>query len=169
MMADSEQRSWRQEPMVWLMIGIPAVAVVVGMILLTLAITTYDGLVVDDYYKHGKQINRVLARDRLAHELGLAAGLEIDSSGELRVRFDPDVAVVPGERIELALVHATIPGRDQSLVLTRVENRLLEGQIDLEGEGRWNLYLQTEDWRLTGSLRYPDQGRARLLPNYQGG
>ena len=123
---------------------------------------------VDDYYKHGKQINRVLARDRLAHELGLAAGLEINAEGELRVRFDPDVAVIPGEQIELALVHATIPGRDQSLILTRVENRLLEGRLELEGEGRWNLYLQTEDWRLTGSLRYPDQGQARLLPNYEG-
>ncbi|MDJ0779734.1 MAG: FixH family protein [Gammaproteobacteria bacterium] len=168
-MAESAKRSWKQEPLVWLMIGIPAVAVIVGMILLTLAITTYDGLVVDDYYKHGKQINRVLERDRLAHELGLAAALEIDANGELRVRFDPEVSVIPGGNIELALVHSTIPGRDQSLVLTRVENRLLEGRLDLEGEGRWNLYLQTEDWRLTGSLRYPDQDRTRLTPNYEDG
>ncbi len=167
-MAATENRSWKREPLVWLMIGIPLSAVIMGGVLLTLAITSYSGLVVDDYYKHGKQINRVLERDRLAHELGLAAGLEIGANGELRVRFDPGVAVIPGEEIELALVHATIPGRDQSLILTRVENRLLEGRLQLEGEGRWNIYLQTDDWRLTGSLRYPDQGRARLTPSYEG-
>ncbi len=168
-MAETKHRDWKREPLVWLMIGIPLSAVIMGVVMLTLAITTYSGLVIDDYYKHGKQINRVLERDRLAHELGLAAGLEIDADGELRVRFDPGVTVIPGERIELSLVHTTIPGRDQSVILTRVENRLLEGRLDLEGEGRWNLFLQTEDWRLTGSLRYPDQDSTRLTPNYEDG
>ena len=168
-MPEVENRNWRREPLVWLLIGIPLTAVIMGFVMLSLAITSYSGLVVDDYYRHGKQINRVLARDRLAHELGLAAGLELAADGEIRVRFDPTVTVVPGDRIELALVHATIPGRDATLVLDRVEPRLFEGRLTLEGEGRWNLFLQTDDWRLTGSLRYPGQSGARLTPNYEEG
>ena len=166
-MDEPQARNWKQEPLVWLLIAIPAAAVIMGIVLLSLAIGSYSGLVVDDYYKHGKQINRVLARDRLAWELGLAAEMRLDADGGIRIRFDPDVAVVPGDSIELALVHATIPGRDSNIVLHRVEPRLLEGRLELEGAGRWNLSLQTEDWRLTGSLRRPGQDAARLTPNYE--
>lgn len=165
-MADLESRSWKQEPLVWLLIAIPASAIVMGLIMLTLAIQSYSGLVVDDYYSQGKQINRVLARDRLAWELGLAAELRLGIDGEIEVRFAPEVGFVPGERIELSFVHATKPGLDQNLVLERVEGRLLTAKLALPGPGRWNLYLQTPDWRLTGSLRYPQQDRAELLPNY---
>ena len=55
------------------LIGIPLSAVIMGIVMLTLAIQSWSGLVVDDYYRKGKQINRVLARDKLAYELGLAA------------------------------------------------------------------------------------------------
>lgn len=165
-MADPESRNWKQEPLVWLLIAIPATAIVMGLIMLTLAIESYSGLVVDDYYQKGKQINRVLARDRLAWELGLAAELSLGDDGEIELRFAPGVGYVPGERIELSLVHATRPGLDQNILLDRVEGHLLVAQLALPGPGRWNLYLQTPDWRLTGSLRYPQQTRAELLPNY---
>ena len=166
-MNEPDCRNWKQEPLVWLLIAIPGAAVVMGLVMLTLAIGSWSGLVVDDYYRHGKQINRVIARDRLAFELGLAASLRLDDGGTVEVRFDPAVAVVPGERIELSLVHATRPGLDRSLVLQPRDTRLLGGALQLAGEGRWNLYLQTGDWRLTGSLRHPGQRSARLLPNYR--
>ncbi len=169
MPGDSAPRSWKQEPLVWLLIAIPASAVVMGLVTITLAIQSYSGLVVDDYYRQGKQINRVIARDRLAHELGLSAGISIDATGLVEVRFDPGVAVVPGKNIELALVHATRPGLDQTLQLTREDTHLLRGRLDLAGSGRWNLILQTPDWRLTGSLQHPAQRSTRLLPNYSPG
>ncbi len=110
--------------------------------------------------------NLVLARDQLAHELGLAADLQLESSGRLKIRFDPEVTVIPGERIQLRLVHATRPGLDQDLVFDNHQLHSLEAELQLPGPGRWNLYLQTEDWRLTGSLQYPQKQQARLLPNY---
>ena len=163
---DSTIRNWKREPLVWLLIGIPLSAVIMGVVMLTLAIQSYSGLVVDDYYKKGKQINRVLERDRLAYELGLAASFAVDDTGRVNIRFDPDVSVIPGERIELKLVHATRPGLDQQLFFDNKKLRLLEAPLQLSGSGRWNLILQTADWRLTGSLRYPGQESARLLPNY---
>ena len=161
-----EQKNWKQEPLVWLLIAIPAAAVVMGVVMITLAIQSYSGLVVDDYYKKGKQINRVIARDQFAWELGLAADFRLAGNGLIEVRFDPGVGFVPGENIELNLVHATRPGLDQKIMLHRSDTSLLSGQLQLQGEGRWNLYLQTPDWRLTGSLQYPQQASAELLPNY---
>ena len=162
----NERKNWKQEPLVWLLIAIPGAAVIMGVVMMTLAIQTYSGLVVDDYYKKGKQINRVIARDQFAFELGLAAAVSLDENGSIEVRFPPEVEFVPGEKIELSLVHATKPGLDQALVLERSNDSLLTGKLRLEGEGRWNLYLQTPDWRLTGSLQYPRQNSAEMLPNY---
>ena len=162
---DREHRHWMREPLVWMLIAIPSTAVVMGVVMITLALQSFSGMVVDDYYRTGKQINRVLARDRLAYELGLAAGLRLDGSGRLEIRFDPEVKVIPGERIELRLVHATRPGLDRDLVFDN--NRLyLQAELQIPGPGRWNIYLQTPDWRLTGSLQYPQTQYARLLPNY---
>lgn len=163
---DPRQRNWKQEPLVWMLIAIPLSAVIMGVVMITLAIQSYSGLVVDDYYKKGKQINRVLARDRLAYELGLSAGFTLQDGDKFEIRFDPSVGFIPGDSIELKLVHATMPGLDQSFQLSRADTHLLRGEINLPGNGRWNLVLQTGDWRLIGSLQYPSQSQAELLPNY---
>lgn len=163
---EATPRSWKREPMVWLLIGIPLSAVIMGVVMITLAIQSFSGLVVDDYYKKGKEINRVLARDKLAYELGLAAGLSLETGAKVEIRFDPGVQFIPGDTIELKLIHATMPGLDQQLQLNKTDTHLLRGKLKLPGEGRWNLFLQTEDWRLTGSLQYPEQMSAELLPNY---
>lgn len=164
--APETQRNWKREPLVWMLIAIPLAAVIMGAVMITLATQTFSGLVVDDYYQKGKQINRVLARDRLAYELGLAAGLKLESGGRVEIRFDPEVQFIPGDTIELNLVHATMPGLDQRLQLEKTGTHLLLGKLSLPGKGRWNLSLQTADWRLTGSLQYPQQTSADLLPNY---
>ncbi len=158
--------SWKREPMVWLLIAIPFSAVVMGVVMITLAIQSSSGLVVDDYYKKGKQINRVLARDKFAYELGLDAGFKIEADGSIEIRFAPEVQIIPGDKIVLELIHATMPGLDQKLIMQKHQTHLLAGKINLSGKGRWNLYLQTADWRLTGSLQYPQQTTADLLPNY---
>ena len=65
--------------MVWLVIAIPLSAVIVGMIMLTISIQTFDGLVEDDYYKKGKEINQVLARDEFALSNGITAMVTLDA------------------------------------------------------------------------------------------
>jgi hypothetical protein len=166
MATQSSPGSWKREPLVWMLIAIPLSAVIMGVVMITLAIQSDSGLVVDDYYKKGKQINRVLARDKFAYELGLAAGFKIEADGSIEIRFDPEVQFIPGDTIDLELIHATMPGLDQKLILQKDATHLLSGEISLSGKGRWNLYLQTGDWRLTGSLQYPQQTTAELLPNY---
>jgi hypothetical protein len=168
MMRSPEEKPvhWIREPWVWLLIGIPASSVVMGVVMITLAIQSYSGLVVDDYYRQGKEINRVLERDRAAWELGLGARLQLESGGRVRIDFDPAIDFIPADSIELQFVHATRPGLDQRLQLQRVGSHRWTGAVELSGQGRWNLILQTADWRITGSIRQPSSGNAFLLPNY---
>ena len=77
---------WYREPMVWLIIMIPFSAVIMGGVLLTLAVSSDDGLVTDDYYKKGLQINRTLERD------ALAASYEI--AGEIMLVLDGRIVLV---------------------------------------------------------------------------
>ena len=69
---------WYREPLVWMVLAIPATAVLGGVVMLVLANATWDGLVADDYYRRGMQINRSLARDAEAARLGLRAPAPLD-------------------------------------------------------------------------------------------
>ncbi len=71
---------WYREPFVWLLIAFPLTAVVAGFITLGLAISSDDGVVEDDYYLRGKEINRVLARDQAAATRGLQGRVELDDA-----------------------------------------------------------------------------------------
>jgi hypothetical protein len=64
-----------------MVIAIPASSVIMGVVMLVLAITTYDGLVTDDYYKQGLQINRLLERDAAAERHGLSSEVLVGASG----------------------------------------------------------------------------------------
>ena len=47
MMMSNDSKPWYREPMVWLVISIPAAAVIVGLSMLGYSIASYDGLVAD--------------------------------------------------------------------------------------------------------------------------
>ena len=161
-----EHRNWKQEPLVWMVIAIPLSAVIMGICLITLAIQSDSGLVIDDYYKHGKEINRVLKRDQAAYALGLQADLEINDFSGIKIRLEASKPFAPVEKIELQMVHATRPGLDRNLTLEFKNGVLIAYTKPFTSRGRWNLSLQTASWRLTGSIQLPQQHSARLLPNY---
>ncbi len=156
---------WYREPMVWLVILIPLTAVAMGVLILVLAIRSDDGLVVDDYYRQGKQINRVLARDRAAAARGLAGDVEFDGArGEMRVRLASAGADAAPENIEFKLWHATRAGFDKQLVLPRTADGAYRSPLPELAPGRWNLQLSAQDWRLVGTLTAPADRRAVLRP-----
>ena len=106
-----ERKPWYVQPWVWLLIALPATAVIGSMVSLYLAITTSDGLVVDDYYTRGKAINRDLARDRAAQTHRLEARFDIDMAGN-RVALTlkaHDYALPSQARLSYSASHAAGP------------------------------------------------------------
>ena len=124
--------------------------------MLVLAIESDSGLVVDDYYKKGKQINRVIARDRIAAEMALSAGVEFNTDLErVDIVFHSDNWQASNEIITLGLYHATRPGMDQVIDLQKVNDRSYSTHFTPLQAGRWKIQLATDSWRLIGSLHRP--------------
>ena len=149
---------WYREPWVWLMILFPLSAVIGGAITIYLAVTTSDGLVVDDYYQRGKTINLVLARDEAAVQYRLVASLELDLvENRVQLVLDSLGDIQPAE-IQLSILHPTQPGHDQVIRLTPVAAATYRGGIASLTQGRWYLQLEADDWRLFGEMTVPHEG-----------
>lgn len=160
-----DKKPWHRHPWVWLMIALPMTAVIGGMVTLYIAVTTSDGLVVDDYYKRGKAINRDLARDRAATEHRLQARLDIDLQYQrVSLVLQAQDYVLPGA-VTLAIMHPTQPGHDQQVTLQKVAADRYAGTTTGLGRGRWYVQLAADDWRLSGALRLPSAATVVLLPS----
>ena len=153
---------WYREPWVWLLILFPSAAVIGGMVTLYLAVTTSDGLVVDDYYKRGKAINRDLARDEAATRYGLMATLDLQES-RIQLALESNSNIQPAE-LRLSVMHPTQPGRDQVIRLTPIAATVYRGGLATLSKGHWYLQLEADDWRLSGSLMVPAEGPVVLSP-----
>jgi len=157
-------RDWFREPWVWLIIALRLSAVIGGIITIYLAVSTSDGLVVDDYYQRGKTINVDLASDDVAARYRLRADIELDLRNNfVQLRLQGDPAARP-KTLTLSILHPTQSGFDQVLRLQHAGDGLYSGTVDEVGRGHWYLQLETDEWRLSGEMQVPDTGAIVLLP-----
>ncbi len=147
MIESNSANPWRI-PAVWLVIGIPAVAVIVGVIILTLSIVSYDGLVVDDYYKKGMGINQSIERTVRAKELGIRAAIEFsdDPLIEIQLSTNPDYA--PPEDLTVSFRHATRSGSDQTVSANKFENTTYHMHLPPLLPGKWHVEIAADGWKI---------------------
>ncbi len=148
-MTNSVQRQipWHREPLVWLVIAFPLAAVIGGFWTLYLAIRSWDGLVVDDYYKQGLEINKVLARDEAAQRAGFAATVTSDG-GLLTVRLSSTAETDLPPRIKVSFIHATRAGLDRQLEIPATGHGLYRAPLGELPPGQWHVHIETAAWRL---------------------
>ncbi len=160
------ERAWYRQPLVWMLIAIPGSAVLFGITMLVIAAASYDGLVVDDYYKRGLEINRVLERDRAAARLGLRAGVAFDfRTSNIRVELtSSSPETLFPSRLSLRLVHPTRAGLDRVVELSPLGKGHYSGNTDRLEAGHWHLQLETESWRILGRMPLPGTGLSDLSP-----
>lgn len=160
-------KPWYREPWPWLLMAGPAVVIVAGFATLYLAVTTDDGLVVDDYYKQGLAINATLAREDRARALGLSATVEFSAQRNgVQVRL-AGLAGRPA-RLRLRLVHPTRAGRDQSVMLAATLAEVYAAALKPVEPGTWQVVIEDDvaGWRLAGTL-LPDQDRLAMRPRQE--
>ena len=163
---DIEQhKRWYREPFVWLLIAIPLTAVIAGFVTLGLAVSSDDGVIDDDYYKRGMEINRVLARDQAATTHGLQGQVELDDAQhQLMIKLSArEPANIP-DNVELKFLHATRGGVDKTLILPRQADGSFRAPLPELAQGHWNVQLAAQDWRLVGSLHVPGDRHLDLRP-----
>jgi len=149
---------WYREPLVWLVLAIPAAAVIAGAVMLVLANATWDGLVADDYYQRGLQIDRALARDAEAARLGLEAVVVFPAPGIVEARFpavDEAATTLSGARLNLRFARAARAGNDVRTFLTREAGGVWRGTLPELAPGKWYVELGNDEWRLAAAAKIP--------------
>lgn len=154
-------KPWYRERWPWLLAIMPTLAVIGGFTTAWFAVTTNDGLVVDDYYKQGKAINQTKERDRIAQTMGLAAHL-IPQGNSLSVNLTGQIATPPG-RLNMKIMHPTRSGDDHEISLNWDGSGYKGITPELSG-AHYRVQIAPEfgNWRLTGEYRPGSE--ARLSP-----
>jgi uncharacterized protein len=162
--ADQRHERWYRVPIVWLLVALPLSAVAGGFTTLWLALRSDDGLVVDDYYRRGIEINRDLDRDRAAAVRGVKARLSLDPARHnARIELLLPAAQQPA-RLRVQWLHATRQGHDLRFTLARGADGAYRALLTALVPGHYYVQLAADDWRLLGSLRFPDDADITLSP-----
>jgi hypothetical protein len=169
MTTTSASRPWYYEPWTWVLIGLPASAVIASLASAWLAIDGADPIIESNYYQRGLDINTTLAQVQQAASLGIHASVEFDGlrPGEtvwVRVR---SAQPVRDTALRVRLVHPARGGADREAILARMPNSPdteaeFTGQwpdyASAEGAAlgarpvAWRLDLQGQDWLIEGEI-----------------
>jgi uncharacterized protein len=150
---DNETRPWHKEYYVWFIIFFPTLAVVAGIITIILAIRSDDGLVVDDYYKQGLEINRTLERDQLAVDYQLDANIKLNPElEEVIIKLTANETFVYPDNLSVSFLHATRAGLDQEANMLLTQDVTYRGNVAGLAPGKWYVHIQRDNWRLIKTL-----------------
>ncbi len=162
----TDAKPWYRYPLVWMLISIPASAVAICSVIIWLAVTTTDGLVVDDYYAQGMAINKSLDRDRHAYQHHVAAKLNIMvTEGLINLDLDKGLLANYPDTLQLILRHATRADSDFTLELLHGQGSRYIGYLNKSlPAGAWYIELGNPDWRLNARSRVENMASVKLSP-----
>lgn len=144
---------WYRQFWPWFLIALPGAVVIAGFVTLYIANRHADDLVVDEYYKEGLAINRQLARQHAAEDLGIRARVT-NQGQQITVEMS---GPVDAPQLRLILSHPMEAERDLTLPLTRAAQGRYTITIPTDIEGRWHWIIDAGDgseWRLDGDQRF---------------
>jgi hypothetical protein len=136
---------WYRQLWPWLIISGPAAVLVAGAATIWIAFASADGLVVEDYYKQGLAINKVLAREDAAARLGISADMKIEGES-----LSITLKGAQPEALFVHLAHATRAGLDQRLRLAREGGGRYAAELPPLAPGRWRIVIEDPraTWRI---------------------
>ena len=154
---------WYREPWPWFLMAGPFAVIVGSLFTAWLAVTRADPLVVDNYYKEGLEINRIIERDQAAVSGEYRAEVMFGHGGS-RVRVHLDGHRGIPSTLSLLMVHPTRADSDRSVDMRLLQAGWYEGEVALPDAPRWRLQLEDPQrvWRLTGEWR-PSEGDVIVL------
>lgn len=151
-------RPWYKEPIMFLVAGIPLIAVFWGGVMLTLAVKSKDSLVSDSYYKDGVSYTENVEIDNKAKRLQVVAQL-VFANDEARLQLQGYFDQYP-DTLTLQLIHPTLQDHDVTVLLQRTADGTYIGLPEIELPSRRHIWLQSPEqgWRvrLTDTIQ-PDQ------------
>lgn len=160
-------RRWYREPMMWLVIGVPALSVVVGISTLVIAIRAGGLDAATDPVARMAQVQQTdLQADRGALRRGLSASLQRDAD---RISVQVLGSIDLTQPLRLRFIHPARASDDREVELHWQHDRW-SASLSLPESPLWNLSLQPTDgsWRLDGELA-AGRPHAVLTPRFSDG
>ncbi len=141
------------------MIGLLGLTVAGLVTSIVLASTTYDGLVTENYYRHGLRYGEERARELNTPGWKVSLTAPKAAKGPVVVTLaDKSAAPLSGAKVTLKLYRPTLAGYDQSLPMRETEQGRFEADVDLPLDGLWDATIAVEK----GSDRYDHRERIRV-------
>jgi uncharacterized protein len=136
---------WYRQRWPWLLMSGPAAVLVAGAVTTWIAFASADGLVAEDYYRQGLAINKVIAREERAAQLGLSLDFELQQD-----RIVVRLRGTAPEALFVHLAHATRAGYDARLRLAPIEPGRYEAELPELPAGRWRIVVEDPraTWRI---------------------
>ena len=153
-----------REPMLFLVIALPAAAVAAGIATLVLAMGGASDAGDARVRRVAQTQTADLAPDLAAARLGLRGEAKVDKNGAVSLHFEGPAPVAAA--LQLTLRHAADPVRDRAARLVRAGGGLDLGRLDApRAAGAYNTELGPEagGWRLVGRLE-PSRAVLDLQP-----
>jgi len=152
-MMKTDKKPWYQYPYVWLVICLPLSAVIGGIVTTRFAVISDDGLVTDDYYKEGLEINRVLERDQASEKAGLVAVINLDQQlNQIKLMLSANKGFNYPEEIKVSFLNKTRKGFDQKLLMKHSIDGIYKTELPELIRGNWYVQIEADNWRLINSL-----------------
>ena len=154
---NTDELPWYRQPMVWLVIAIPAATVPAGLATVAIAMHGADPVVADDYRADALGVNRDSARD-LAATTGDVHATLIAADGTVTVTLRAASERAPQE-LMLHLSHATLASADRVVHIPRAGAESYRVAIAALPPGHWRAELAPDSgtWRLRGEFQAPLQ------------
>ncbi|HEY9036176.1 MAG TPA: FixH family protein [Pseudomonadales bacterium] len=156
---------WYRQFWPWLLIGLPATAVIACIITIVIAIRHTDPVVSGDWYKDGMAINQLQERDTAARDLGLQAFIKPDGEQGLIVTL---TATTPlPERVQMTLHHPTRDDADITRIVLLEDGVARTGPLPIADINHWYVNIESlpdeiPSWRIRG--RWRTGSDARIVP-----
>lgn len=152
-----DTRPWYRELWPWLLIGLIGFAVAASLGLVFVAVDSADDLVDDNYYKDGLAINRELAADDRARQLGISAQLDIDAQAQqLQLNLTGNLTLPT--QVVVHFMHPFSANKDFTAILIAVSPGIYRAHFATVLEGRWTVEITgtTEQaWRVRQDIAVP--------------
>lgn len=146
-------KPWYKQFYPWMLIAIPFLTVIGCIVTITIAVTSPNALVKENYYKDGLAINQDKRRLKQAQLLNLD-GLLRGGDQRVTMTLQGDLEIWP-DTLELQFAHATRAEMDRQVTLHVVGPGLYENDWTQLPDGHWYFHLlpESKEWELQGRIK----------------
>jgi uncharacterized protein len=155
---DTKKTRFYKEYWFWIVMIPITSSVIVGSSFVYQAFATFDGVVVDNYYKDGKGIKVRVEEDRRAQANGLQATM-VAVNNTVKAQIGGTLASYP-DQLDLIFIYPYSDKYDIELVMEHLGDGEYQAEFFPEVQNRYLVQLHTQDgaenaWRLHGETNLP--------------